>query len=124
MADQHDDEQPQYTLYRTRPKLFGRRDDVEVLPRPDERPGPEEPRPPRRRRRLRPGRIVAYLALALVGWVLVSLVLFLVSAQIQSSKISDAAWLPRRGYYSRQIRTRQLAMSCFGLFRIHRLPRR
>jgi LCP family protein required for cell wall assembly len=97
MADQHDDEQPQYTLYRTRPKLFGRRDDVDVPaapprpPRPGERPGPEEPRPPRRRRRLRPGRIVAYLALALVGWVLVSLVLFLVSAQIQSSKTSSAA---------------------------------
>src|ERR1700742_4516751 len=91
MADQHDDEQPQYTLYRTRPKLFGRRDDVEVLPRPDERPPPEQPRPPRRRRRLRPGRIVPYLALALVGWLLVSLGLFIVSAQIQQSKVSSAA---------------------------------
>jgi LCP family protein required for cell wall assembly len=93
MADQHDDEQPQYTLYRTRPKLFGKRGDVDVLPRPDERPPEYEPAPgkPKRRRRLRPGRILAYLALALVGWVLVSLVLFLVSAQIQQSKVSSAA---------------------------------
>jgi LCP family protein required for cell wall assembly len=91
MADQRDDEQPQYTLYRTRPKLFGRRGEDDVLPQapPDQLP----PGAPRRRRRLRlrPGRIVAYLVLALAGWLLVSLVLFLVSAQIQSSKVSSAA---------------------------------
>src|SRR4029079_11876453 len=34
---------------------------------------------------------LAYVALALVGWVLISLVLFLVSAQIQQSKVSSAA---------------------------------
>ena len=92
MADPRDDEQPQYTLYRTRPKLFRRGGD-DVLPapvQPGERP-PAEPKPKRRRRRLRPGRVLAYLALALVGWVLVSLVLFLVSAQIQSAKTSSAA---------------------------------
>jgi LCP family protein required for cell wall assembly len=91
MADQRDDEQPQYTLYRSRPKLFRRRDgDVPLAPvQPDEAP-PAAPRR-RRRRRLRPGRIVGYLALALAGWVLVSVVLFLISAQIQSSKVSGAA---------------------------------
>jgi LCP family protein required for cell wall assembly len=91
MADPRDEEQPQYTLYRTRPRLFRRRElDAPLAPpRPGE-PPPAEPRP-RRRRRLRPGRILRYLALALVGWVLVSLVLFLVSAQIQSSKVSSAA---------------------------------
>jgi LCP family protein required for cell wall assembly len=91
MADSRDDEQPQYTLYRARPKLFRRGgDDVPPAPvQPGERP-PRERRP-KRRRRLRPRRVLAYLALALVGWVLVSLVLFLVSAQIQSSKTSTAA---------------------------------
>src|SRR4051812_45174486 len=90
MADPRDDEQPQYTLYRTRPKLFRRRDEDLVPARPEETP-PGAPKPPRRKRRIRPGRILAYLALALVGWVLVSLVLFLVSAQIQSAKTSSAA---------------------------------
>ena len=90
MADQRDEEQPQYTLYRTRPKLFRRRDDDLVPTRPEETP-PGTPKPPRRRRKLRPGRILAYVALALVGWVLISLVLFLVSAQIQQSKVSSAA---------------------------------
>ncbi len=43
------------------------------------------------RRRITPGRVLKYLGLALLGWLLVSAVLFLVSAQIQSSKIDDAA---------------------------------
>jgi LCP family protein required for cell wall assembly len=83
-----DEEQPQYTLYRTRPKLFGRRDDVQSLA-PDT-PPPDAP-PKRPWRRLRPRRILALLALALVGWVLVSLVLFLISSQIESSKVDSAA---------------------------------
>jgi LCP family protein required for cell wall assembly len=92
MADPRDDEQPQYTLYRSRRRLFRRRGDDEVLPQaPPEETPPSEFAPPRRRRRLRPGRIVAYLALALAGWLLISLVLFLVSAQIQSAKVSSSA---------------------------------
>jgi LCP family protein required for cell wall assembly len=90
MADPRDEEQPQYTLYRSRPKLFRRRDEDLVPTRPEETP-PGAPKPPRHKRRIRPGRIVAYVALALVGWVLISLVLFLVSAQIQQSKVSSAA---------------------------------
>lgn len=90
MADPRDDEQPQYTIYRTRPKLFRRRDEDLVPTRPDETP-PGAPKPPRRKRRIRPGRVLAYVALALAGWVLISLVLFLVSAQIQQSKVSSAA---------------------------------
>jgi LCP family protein required for cell wall assembly len=90
MADPREEEQPQYTLYRSRPKLFRRRDSDDLLPAPG-RPDEAPPKPPRRRRKLRPGRILAYVALALVGWVLVSLVLFLISAQIQQSKVSSAA---------------------------------
>ncbi len=90
MADPRDEEQPQYTLYRSRPKLFRRRDEDFVPTRPEETP-PGAPKAPRRKRRLRPGRILAYVALALAGWVLVSLVLFLISAQVQQSKVSSAA---------------------------------
>jgi LCP family protein required for cell wall assembly len=92
MADPRDDEQPQYTLYRSRRRLFRRRGDDGVLPHapPGETP-PHDFAPPRRRRRLRPGRIVAYLALALAGWLLISLALFLISAQVQSAKVSSAA---------------------------------
>src|SRR3954471_23159949 len=90
MADPRDEEQPQYTLYRSRPKLFRRRDEDLVPTRPEETP-PGPPKAPRRKRRIRPGRILAYVALALAGWVLISLVLFLVSAQIQQSKVSSAA---------------------------------
>lgn len=46
---------------------------------------------PRRRRRLSPGRILRFAALAIFVWVLLSLVLFLVSAQLQRKGVSDAA---------------------------------
>jgi LCP family protein required for cell wall assembly len=97
MAD-HDDE-PQYTTYRSRPRLPWRREDdgFDGLREPEQEPS----RPPRRRRlwpvrrrrgrRITVGRIVGYFALAIGAWLLVSLVLFLVSAQIQSAKVSDAA---------------------------------
>jgi len=93
MAD--DEEQPQYTVYRSRPRAPWRKDDggiddlrdpVRELP-----PQPGAPEPPKRRRRITVGRVVGYLAMALGAWVLVSLLLFLVSAQIQSGKVSDAA---------------------------------
>jgi LCP family protein required for cell wall assembly len=99
MSD-HDDE-PQYTLYRSRPKVPWRRDSdgLEGLrePPPDEQPRRRRPWPFRRRerrpgrRRLTPGRVLGYLALGVAAWLLVSLVVFLISAQIQSAKISDAA---------------------------------
>jgi LCP family protein required for cell wall assembly len=86
MAD-HDDE-PKYTVYRSRPRFPWRRDDDLSQQRGEKR---DEPKPSRRRRRITVGRVVKYLALALGAWLLLSLVLFMVSAQIQSSKISDAA---------------------------------
>jgi anionic cell wall polymer biosynthesis LytR-Cps2A-Psr (LCP) family protein len=92
MAD-HDDE-PQYTVYRSRPRLPWRRepDGLDGLREPGEKRD-DEPKPgrPRRRRRITPGRIVKYVAIAIGAWLLLSLVLFLVSAQIESSKVSDAA---------------------------------
>jgi LCP family protein required for cell wall assembly len=87
MAD-HDDE-PKYTVYRSRPRLPWRRDDDDLGDQRGEKR--DEPKAPRPRRRITVGRVVKYLAVALGAWLLLSLVLFLVSAQIQESKISNAA---------------------------------
>jgi len=108
MADSRDDEEPQYTLYRAKPKIFGRRgrddgglhDMQREAPRGYEDTPPQPgraPQPSRRRRRRGPGRritvwrVVRWLVVALVAWLAISLVLFLVSAQVQSAKVSDAA---------------------------------
>ncbi len=107
MADPED--KPPYKVYRSKPKLFGRRDDDGGLASMQREEAPphgweDEPGPPRRRRRLplprrRPGRrrrfgfwrVLRWLVTGVVAWLAISLVLFLVSAQIQSSSVSDAA---------------------------------
>jgi LCP family protein required for cell wall assembly len=103
MADPRDDEQPEYTLYRAKPRFLSRnRDDGGLREMQRETPrGYEEtppqpgraPKPGRRRRRPRisPWRVLRWLIAALVAWLAISLVLFLVSAQVQSSKVSSAA---------------------------------
>ena len=96
MADSRDDDKPQYTLYRARPKFLRRRGDDGGLRRmqtPQEPPKgyDETPKKPRRRPRISPWRVLRWLVTALVAWVLVSLMLFLVSAQIQSAKVSSGA---------------------------------
>ena len=107
MADPED--KPPYKVYRSKPKLFGRRDDDGGLASMQREQAPpsgweDEPGPPRRRRRLpfprrRPGRrrrfgfwrVLRWLVAGVVAWLAISLVLFLVSAQIQSASVSDAA---------------------------------
>ena len=92
-------EPPQYTKYRARPSLFKRKEKGlgDVPPQQPVEPGaPGTPYTPHKRRRRLPtgpitGRRVAkWLALALAGWVLLSLLVFLVSAQIQQGNVSDA----------------------------------
>jgi len=110
MADSPDDKRP-YNVYRSKPKLFGRRDDdggLASMQREEQQAPPhgweDDPGPPRRRRRLplprrRPGRrrrfgfwrVLRWLVTGVVAWLAISLVLFLVSAQIQSASVSDAA---------------------------------
>src|SRR3954466_4355069 len=85
MADP--DDQPQYTLYRSRPKWLSFRRGEKPL---DERPQDYE-KPRRRRRPITVWRVVRWLLAVRAAWLLVSVVLFLVSAQIESSKVSDAA---------------------------------
>ncbi|HUO74447.1 MAG TPA: LCP family protein [Solirubrobacteraceae bacterium] len=94
-------EERPYTVYRSRPRgLLARlrgEEDSELL-----RAEAGEPRDERRRIfRRRPGaapeggwaiarRVLKYVALAVIGWLLLSLVLFIVSAQIEQGKV-DAA---------------------------------
>jgi LCP family protein required for cell wall assembly len=78
---------PEYKLYRTRPRLLGRRgDDGSVLD--DLREAPPGARP---KKRITVGRVVKWLVLALVAWVGLSLVLFLISAQVNQDQVSKAA---------------------------------
>ena len=91
------EEPPQYTKYRSRPRLpWQREENLAERGEPRDQPPkrrlwPFRRRTDRPRRKITLGRIAGYLALGVVAWLLVSLVVFLISAQIQSSNISDAA---------------------------------
>jgi LCP family protein required for cell wall assembly len=78
---------PEYKLYRTRPRLRGRRgDDGSMLDELRQTPPDVKPR-----RRITVGRVVKWIVLALVAWVGLSLVLFLISAQFNQDQVSAAA---------------------------------
>jgi LCP family protein required for cell wall assembly len=87
------DDQPEYTVYRARPRLLQRGGDgLDDLQDPGRRERePREDRPRRRRLRLTPRRIATYVLLAIGVWLLASLVAFLVSAQLEAAKVSDSA---------------------------------
>ena len=81
-------ERPQYTLYRSRPRLLGRlRSEPEFAGPGSLRRSAAKPS----RRPLTAGRVFRYLALAAAAWLGVSLAVFLVSAQIQEAKAPSAA---------------------------------
>ncbi|HEX7298438.1 MAG TPA: LCP family protein [Solirubrobacteraceae bacterium] len=77
---------PEYTLYRTRPRLLRRRDDGSILDDFRETPPGEK-----RKRPITVGRVVKWLALALVTWLGLSVLLFLISAQVNQDQVSAAA---------------------------------
>jgi LCP family protein required for cell wall assembly len=80
---------PDYKVYRSRPRLLDRLRSPDVaslrdrLRRPGERPSP--PRVPGRKPWWR------WIVIALGGWLLLSIVVFAISAQIQKSKLADSA---------------------------------
>ncbi|HEU4656992.1 MAG TPA: LCP family protein [Capillimicrobium sp.] len=97
-------EPPQYTKYRSRPRLLSRgaADPIADLRARERAPAGGAPGPTRRRFALpwrrpgaRPGRritwqrVLGWVALAIAGWVLLSFVLFLISAQLRSGEVSD-----------------------------------
>jgi LCP family protein required for cell wall assembly len=78
---------PQYKLYRTRPRLPGRGgDDGSLLDDLREAPPGE-----RKRKPITVGRVVKWIVLALVAWIGLSLVLFLISAQVNQDQVSAEA---------------------------------
>jgi LCP family protein required for cell wall assembly len=85
---------PPYTIYRSRPRLFGR-ERADGSPLDELRGGDRQP--PRRGRLRLPrgpwsaGRVVKIVLLAVAGWLLLSFVLFLISAQIEQDKVSSEA---------------------------------
>jgi LCP family protein required for cell wall assembly len=84
---------PDYKVYRSRKRplqRLGGGTDLAALKRRLGRVRGEEPQEPRERKRITPGRVLKWLALAVLGWLLLSLVLFMVSAQIQEGVSDDA----------------------------------
>lgn len=86
---------PEYNVYRSRRRPAGRAGggDLDSLRRRlarfrQRKPG--EPGEPRERRGITPGRVVKWIALALAGWILLSLVLFFLSAQTEEGVSEDA----------------------------------
>ena len=75
---------PEYKVYRARRKPLARGGDLDALRRrlSRNRDG-DDPRAPRDRPRITPGRVLKWVALAIAGWLLLSLVLFMISAQTQ-----------------------------------------
>lgn len=100
--DQRPSEPPEYNVYRSRKGLFSRLKGADLsslrdrakLPSRRPRGGrdPGEPRGPRRPRApFSVGRVFKWLALAALGWILISFLAFAVSAQLQSFKLSNEA---------------------------------
>jgi LCP family protein required for cell wall assembly len=100
--EQRPPEPPDYNVYRSRRGLFSRLKGADLsslrdrarLPswrrrradRPRGGPGPERPKVPFNVRR-----VLKWLALAALGWILISFLAFAVSAQLQSFKLSNEA---------------------------------
>ena len=86
MNDPKRGDPPEYKVYRSRKnpleRLSGGKD-LDALKRRLSRVRRDEPEPSREKRRITPGRVLKWIALAILGWILLSLVLFLISAQIQ-----------------------------------------
>ena len=85
---------PEYTLYRARKhplrRLTGGADLDSLKRRLTRAKGGEPETPPGERKRITPGRVLKWLALALLGWLLLSFVLFMISAQVQEGVSDDA----------------------------------
>jgi LCP family protein required for cell wall assembly len=89
------DEKPTYTKYRSRPKLFGGKGSNGARDAIDDLrggvPRPEDPDKRRLRERFTFWRVLGYVGALIVGWLLFSLLLFLISAQVQRQGVDDAA---------------------------------
>src|SRR2546422_1213513 len=77
---------PEYTRYRASRRILPRRSEDSIgLTRSG------AGAPPGKRRRPTARKVVKWVLLALAGWILLSVVVFLISAQIQTGKVADDA---------------------------------
>jgi LCP family protein required for cell wall assembly len=77
-------DRPEYNVYRARKRPLARGGDLDALKRRLSRSrGDEPPEAPRGRPGITPGRVLKWVALAIAGWLALSLVLFLISAATQ-----------------------------------------
>jgi len=88
-------DRPDYKVYRSRRSPLGslrRSETLEGLKDPSRRPDPRRPRerPQRPRRPISPGRVVKWVLGAIVAWLALSFVLFMVSAQLEGGVSDDA----------------------------------
>ena len=76
---------PEYKVYRSRRKPLVGGGDLDSLRRrlSRHRDDGDEPRPPRDKRPITPGRVLKWIALAIAAWLLLSFVVFMISAQTQ-----------------------------------------
>jgi LCP family protein required for cell wall assembly len=81
---------PEYKVYRSRKHPLTRGGDLDALKRRLSRVTGKGPDEPRTRKPITPGRVAKWVALAIGGWLLLSLVLFLISAQVQEGVSDDA----------------------------------
>jgi LCP family protein required for cell wall assembly len=79
-------ERPSYRVYRARPRLLVR---PSAPPRAPRETPPSAPRPARRRR-ISWRRVAAWVLAAILGWVALSALLFLFSAQFLQDEVDDA----------------------------------
>jgi LCP family protein required for cell wall assembly len=86
-------DRPEYKVYRSRKSPLGslsRSDELERFKERSRKPGKQPPSRPRERRPLSPRRVLRWVALAVAGWLALSFVLFMVSAQLEGGVSDDA----------------------------------
>jgi LCP family protein required for cell wall assembly len=76
---------PEYKVYRSRRKPHVGGGDLDALRKrlSRHRDDGDEPRAPRHKRPITPGRVLKWIAIAIAAWLLLSVVVFLISAQTQ-----------------------------------------
>jgi LCP family protein required for cell wall assembly len=81
---------PEYKVYRSRRRSLGNLRPSGDLDGLRKRLGRRRDRQPREREGITPGRVLKWTAIAVLGWILLSVALFMISAQIQEG-VSDSA---------------------------------
>jgi LCP family protein required for cell wall assembly len=98
MSDSSPGEPPQYNVYKSRKRLRDRfspsgAGPLDAIRRRRGRRGPQQPGEPAPKKGITPRRVLKWVVLAILGWILVSIVAFFVSAQVNGGvddKTSEA----------------------------------